>query len=228
MTNENSSVVQEKIKKSQKKSKNEPVVKIDQPITQTKPETSQIQPKAQPEMVKNPDALDYLMWVGKKYTVESFFEETDIAGACKRLPFIPNGLRKGSKVFLGFKQTRHVKDKEGKIKHKCSPVLAGYFVVDHIEIIVLEKSEELEKMMKEKGIEFEQVTVQESEKQPDRICGNRLIVGSMYAVSNKIVGNAIKFQESVNALGLKFFRGIKEFNYDDWKKWIDKIGKEAG
>lgn len=58
---------------------------------------------AESQAVEDPAARDYLMWVGAIYypTVDSYIDEANRIGPCKRIGKLPNGLTPGkSRVFL--------------------------------------------------------------------------------------------------------------------------------
>lgn len=177
---------------------------------------------------------NFLMWCSGLVKIEDFINEALQLGISKKLPFLPRKINKGSKIYLASLQIKHIKNIEGKVKHETNPVIFGEFEVDHIEFIVDEVNQVIQDKFSKRGLEFKQITKIQSRKEPRRIDGKRLSSGSIYVVNYPPDNFDEKIKERhgvftiynpyISAAGLNFFRGIMEFNLQDFLKW--KKGKE--
>ena len=171
------------------------------------------------------------MWVGGNIKVVDFIKEAINLGISRRLPFIPRQLNKGSIIYLASLQIQHVRGIDGKVKHETTPVIFGQFTVDHIEFIVDGIQSNINEQFTKKGLVFCQVTKIQERKNPKRMDGKRLTAGTIYAVDypfdnfdikvKKRNGDFTVYEPYLGASGLKFFRGIKEFDLYDYIKWIN-------
>lgn len=99
-----------------------------------------------------PNRKSYLMWIGKEYTMGSFYDEAYRLGISKRIPHIPEGFELGDSVFLAMKN--YLK-KEGN--KKADAVIIA-FKPNRVEYLQEQKKEyskkEQEKInsLKERGI----------------------------------------------------------------------------
>lgn len=175
--------------------------------------------------------MNYLQWVDGNKRIVDFVEEAVHLGVSKKLPFLPRHLNKGSKIYLASLQITHYRNEEGKRRHKNTPVIFGHFIVDHIEFIVDEFNPKLDEIFKAKGLAFCQVTKAQARKEPARIDGKRLTAGAIFAVNTPpdVPDSRVKARQGMLAVynpfvgihgGLKFFRGIKEFELQQYLKFL--------
>lgn len=176
--------------------------------------------------------MNYLIWIGGTVKINNFIKESLHLGICRKLPFLPRKLNKGSKIYMASLQIKHVRNIEGKLRHEINPVIFGEFTVDHIEFIIDEINPLLDEKFKNKGLSFTWITKKQARKEPKRIDGKRLTVGAIYAVNYPPDLENIKVKERhgiftiyepyIEVKDLKFFRGIKEFNLQNYLRGIKK------
>jgi len=175
---------------------------------------------------------NYLMWIRGTTKIEDFIEESLQLGISKKLPFLPRLLNKGSKIYLASLQIKLVRDIRGKIKHETNPIIFGEFVVNHVDFIVNTIEPLLNKKFEKRGLVFQQLTKKQTRKEPRRKEGKRLTIGSIYAVNyppddyTKKIENRkgifTIYNPFLSIKGIKFFRGLKYFDLDDYLIWYKK------
>ena len=176
--------------------------------------------------------LNYLMWVSGTRKISDFVDEALRLGISKKLPFLSRKLNKGSKIYLASLQIEHYRNIENKLRHKTTPVIFSEFIVDHVEFIVEDINPLLDEKFKSKGLSFCWITKNQARKEPKRSEGKRLTAGAMYAVDYPPDSKDVKIKERTGALtvydpyveikGVKFFRGVKEFDLIDYLSWLKK------
>ena len=171
---------------------------------------------------------NYLVWVSGLFKISDFIDEAIQLGISKKLPFLPRQLNKGSVIYLASLQISHVRNPAGKLKHETKPVIFGQFNVDHIDFIVNEVNPILQERFTKRRLEFRQITKVQARKEPKRKDGKRLTAGTIYMVNyapdnyeEKIKerqGDFIVYEPFISIPDIKFFRGIKIFNLQEYLK----------
>lgn len=166
--------------------------------------------------------MNIIIWIGHGFypTIKDFVTESARMGVSRRLSKIPKLEYGKSKCYL-----IHCQDSNNK-----KPVVFGYFIVEGVELIVSESSNDIQKRLKERGIEVKQITLKEALQEQPRGCGFRLCCGAMYVVTKgnladiqdiateKTIKGPIKmFKNYVPWDGTKF-RGFLELNGDPYGK----------
>lgn len=107
-----------------------------------------------------PDREAFLMPVGNRhYTPQSFVEEAKTVGVCKRVPYIPKGMKiDETVVYLAHAKVMPTEEKDDKGNQIFEPGIFTAFIPQGVERLVWQselkgkKGEELKKTLKKRGI----------------------------------------------------------------------------
>jgi len=186
--------------------------------------------------------LDLLMWIGGRYyTKESFIEEANRLGCCRRISRIPEKAKLGvSRVFLvsdvsertsEVKKIQHKRDikkwRTFRVKKRGVPEVFGYFTISRI-IMVGCGGVDLPAELKRRGVEVYDVSNKAFEEM--RGCGF-VVIGGMYLIDDvelarlkglpiDSIGGGLKLiNPTIVVEGLKRFRG---WRYVDGDKILNR------